>query len=77
MGRPRTRRYRQVLEDMKTRKRLQQMTKEERHMRTGKTGDLSSTDRFKLEAVLEGDGAASTGRPLHQEDIAILPERLT
>jgi hypothetical protein len=45
-------------------------------MRTDETGDLSSTDHFKLEAVL-GDRAASTGRPLHQEDIAILPERLT
>jgi hypothetical protein len=62
---------------MKTGKRLQEMTKEEHCMRTEETGDLSSTDHFKLEAVLEGDRAASTGRPLHQEDIAILPERLT
>jgi hypothetical protein len=46
-------------------------------MRTGETGDLSSTDRFKLEAMLEDDGAASTGRSLHQEDIAILPARVT
>lgn len=53
------------------------MTKEEHCMWTDETGDLSSTDHFKLEAVLEGDRAASTGRPLHQEDIAILPERLT
>ena len=77
MGISRTRWYSQVLEDMKTGKRLQKMTKEEHHTRTGETGDLSSTDCFKLEAMLEGDGAASTGRPLHQEDIAILPERLT
>jgi len=70
MGRSRTRWYSQVLEDMKTGKRLQEMTKEEHCMRT------DETDHFKLEAVL-GDRAASTGRPLHQEDIAILPERLT
>jgi hypothetical protein len=62
---------------MKTGKRLHEMTKEEHRLRTGETGDLSSTDRFKLESMLEGDGAASTGRPLHQKDIAILPERLT
>jgi hypothetical protein len=53
------------------------MTKEECPMRTGETGDLSSTDCFKLEAMLESEGAANTGRPLNQEDIAILPEMLT
>jgi hypothetical protein len=53
------------------------MTEEEHCMRTGKTGDLSPTDRFKLEALNEGDGAAGSGRPLDQEDIAILPEWLT
>ena len=77
MGRSRTRWYSQVLTDMKTGKKQQEMTEEEHCMRTGKTGDLSPTDRFKLEALNEGDGAAGSGRPLDQEDIAILPEWLT
>jgi hypothetical protein len=77
MGKSRTRWYSQVLKDMKTGKRLQVVTKEEHCMRIGETGDISSTDCFKLEAMLEGDGAVSTGRSLHQEDTAILPERLT
>jgi hypothetical protein len=77
MGKSRAGWYSQVLEDMKMGQSLQAVTKEEYCMRTGETGDRSSTDWFKFEAMLEGDGAVSIGRSLHQEDIAILPERLT
>jgi hypothetical protein len=43
---------------MKIGKRLQEMTKEEHCMRTGETGDFSSTDLFKMEVMLQGVEAA-------------------
>jgi hypothetical protein len=50
--------------DMKIGMRLQEMIKEEHCMRTRETGDFSSTYLFKMEAMLESDGAASTWKTI-------------